>query len=1298
MNFLNLIAGEDVGLTFGSFIINGTVSGDETVVLGPVPAGRVLEVELDPSFNGGSNVIQFAGSASDYTIVRSGSSVIIEGNGISATIPVGTTANSIVFGDSDPVDLVGGASGITLGDQVVTTTAAPIEGIDDGGTGTGGGDDDQTFTFTPGVDTFEGGDGDDTFFAPIQQAANGSGAVTNTFESGDTFVGGAGTDEAVISLTSVVTGGQTEGPAISSTSEGVEQFFIRTQYDNQNFDLEDGSSRLALAIDLGLFSTAGDFNNFAFGNAANIDAQENDGVRQWWSDDARADLIIEDIRERSDNVTFGFRDSDPGVSYAAFFDPGSLDSDASDSSLTLTLIDEENPDRQLADFPVDGVTFTLDGETFTLTVPREGSAGQPINTTYAAFTAALNDAIEETEGLEGVVATLNADNTITLEDDEGRSFATGTYSFVNDQVPGTGNLIFNQEVGAPIEGRIETNIVLDGVGRSSEGGAMVIGSMGTRDGVEVFNVTVEDTSWLQALASTNNILEIVNVNQGTSATGDLFLGSGSAIFDTIITSDSGLVVPTTVDDRLSTSGLGDVRVFNAEGFTNELKVGARLTEESFEKYLVNPEEDELNAAGEVQFTYHLGDGGSNLHLVADSDLVSDDDFALDIIGGTLDDRVNLFFNEASGSGKNNIAIDLEGGVNTVALNTNTGTGTSDRFAEFANVDRLVIEGFGFTVQDIVAGNMRGLSEIIIATESGGGASIERAEVNTSIEVSGINQTLGAGESNDDQEFGAIAVLGNANTELDLLVSNTARTDGVLSIDQIFIGNDGAVTSSVRTLNLESAGDRDTTNIVESFSGSTVTTLNLVGTQAIGVVVDALANGIPNSDVTIDASELEASVTIGIGGALLNSGDDDVITGTAGNDRLVLFGALDTNTTVEDIENIQFGSASSGAYNTATNDGANAVSGEFSLANVSGDNNVYSITNTSDALTLTNLSGDVTVNLGVVPGPNGQLINEDIVLEGVGDDDDSILVDFTSNLTTGDDLFTGANDLTISGFGAVTIDISEASVAANPDINLDGATLFDFDDGLPTGVLTVSAAAGQFDDGADSNDAVLVDGVLESLAFTGGSGAGSSLDLGVVATLEATDVLGSIQLIDFRNYEGSVEAQIVNTVRVSGTQLVSGNVDRDILVGNDDIDITLTEVEGEFQAVDTNTTFFFTDATGGTTTAPIVWTINNFVFEADPEATTNNYTVLDFGGLGLDDFADLTIAADGANTVISDASGTWQVVLVNVAPGELGESENLQFDGPSAASVGVPTVVAAEDMVSFAPAEDAMMVIDSFAFA
>lgn len=137
MALLVLSAGDQIGLSLGNFDVVGTRSGSETVVLND-PGNGSLTVTLDPSFNQGGDTIVLAGSASDYTIVRSGSSAVLTNGSITVTIPVGLAGAEVVFAngpggaddDSRTLFFDPQQNAIVLGDQVVGFTPADVEGDD----------------------------------------------------------------------------------------------------------------------------------------------------------------------------------------------------------------------------------------------------------------------------------------------------------------------------------------------------------------------------------------------------------------------------------------------------------------------------------------------------------------------------------------------------------------------------------------------------------------------------------------------------------------------------------------------------------------------------------------------------------------------------------------------------------------------------------------------------------------------------------------------------------------------------------------------------------------------------------------------------------------------------------------------------------------------------------------------------------------------------------------------------------------------------------------------------------------
>lgn len=127
--------GEALSLTDGNFNLVGTRDGTETVLLGEPNYGSLSAV-FDPTFNSGGDTIVLAGSADDYSAIRSGSSVVLTNGSITATIPVGIIGATVTFAnaegqfDDDARILVFDTEigQILLGNQTVTFEMAAVSG------------------------------------------------------------------------------------------------------------------------------------------------------------------------------------------------------------------------------------------------------------------------------------------------------------------------------------------------------------------------------------------------------------------------------------------------------------------------------------------------------------------------------------------------------------------------------------------------------------------------------------------------------------------------------------------------------------------------------------------------------------------------------------------------------------------------------------------------------------------------------------------------------------------------------------------------------------------------------------------------------------------------------------------------------------------------------------------------------------------------------------------------------------------------------------------------------------------
>ncbi|MEE4210903.1 MAG: hypothetical protein V2I43_16765 [Parvularcula sp.] len=126
-----LSGGSDtLGLTDGRFMVVGTAVDEEAVRLS-TPQETTLKVNFDPSFNAGGDRLALAGSPTDFTVARAGSSVTMSDGDMTVSIPVGTSGLTVAFDDGEEMVLFFDTSvgEIMLGDQVVTSDPGPVAGV-----------------------------------------------------------------------------------------------------------------------------------------------------------------------------------------------------------------------------------------------------------------------------------------------------------------------------------------------------------------------------------------------------------------------------------------------------------------------------------------------------------------------------------------------------------------------------------------------------------------------------------------------------------------------------------------------------------------------------------------------------------------------------------------------------------------------------------------------------------------------------------------------------------------------------------------------------------------------------------------------------------------------------------------------------------------------------------------------------------------------------------------------------------------------------------------------------------------
>lgn len=1117
----------------------------------------------------------------------------------------------------------------------------------------GGSNGDQT-ELTLGKDTIVATKAGQTFTAGLEQAGM-IGNVSNTFESGDSIIGKGEGNTLKVDLTHTVSGTIPVGPAISATTKNIQVVEFREQ---------------AQQVDTGGVGHA------FLGNGSTIDAEKMLGVKEWWSVNSRSGIQIEDVRSRPEDTTIGMRDTDPEVSFRVYFDPEQIKGGENvKTALTLSLTRISDPAAELGDTSIEGVSFKLAGETYVLTSDAIAAAK-----TYAAWRDALEAAAKTIPALAGVSFVLNPDNSVTLIDADGREFEKGNWQFVGNSVPPDGDLVWKQVIGVPEreEVLVSTQIKLDNVGRTSQGGILDVGSLGD-GGVQVFNVEVQRDSWLTAMNSSDHLgdanvitgfgpnifLEEVYLTNKEGSKGNLTLGSAIHVNDV-----------RHPDNRVDTWGLTDVRKFDASAFKGQVNLGAQLTDDSVVRY--------LNGATEpVKFEYTMSAQNDILNLRVDGELAGDPDFALDVAMGAGDDRLILEVGDDVVAPwypvLKNISVDGGTGANTIVVRSDVGMTTKNTFKSFQNFQTYEIEG-GSSDHNFT--KLNGVKTVIVATNGGATTMLRDLPADiAAVSVSGKNQTIGTA-NNADQSFATIDVQAAKAAELTVTLDNTARTTGKLTVDDLLVRDnqdDLNDKSAVTTLNIVSNGVRNTTNAIGSIQADGVSTFKLSGTQDLTVAIDEAAHtqGNPNgyTNLVVDGSAAEGN----LGVTILS----DIVTKLATQDKTSTFkggaGAKDKLTFEGDISVLKALVTASGfetvAFDLASDNGAAAVGADwnegnkFNAVNVSGVNLYQNLNGRS--LELINLRSEENVQIGHKVG--------------------ATVVNFGGNGGTG--LVTNA----VSANSKVNVDIVGAA-AALQYIETDGYTTLGLhltedktllnnfkqynlglnyqsyngvDDVWMTGTQATNIALGN---PVPPNHISRVE--LKNVVVTGGTGevaAGAA-----VSTVDLGQQLSTIKLLDVSGFAGHVTAALAAR-EIAAVTTASGTTTYDtgnsvVKLGQFGAEIDVTQAlynNGAPSLADGKVvTFEFTkDALlNAATNTDFQWVINGFqgvndgatVAGAAPGGV-NNLTVLDVSALGARTLADLKMVTVGVDLHITDNAGThkYEIVLTGTAQADLG-IENFKF--------------------------------------
>ena len=860
------------------------LAGTQSVALASGVTGVTVDQNVEE--------VVFAGTASDYTFLQSGNSIKVYANDtLVSTVFVQGDADgtqlSFSNGTADAI-LAGGV--MTLGGATVDTNVA---------THVNATLDTSNITQNPGVsltvgqDNLTGSTGDDTFTAYIFDNQN-------TLQSGDRINGGAGTDTLEAEI------GNSQAFAMLPKTTSVENMFFQAQATaTDSADNFNTSPQLSPLGDNGYeFNYAGASHD----GASQIDAQDLQGVRQLWSDNSRANLVIEDVRENSHTTTIGMRDTDPGnVNYEVYFDPQHITgpgNDAEGATLTIRLADVLDLGKGgdgLSNLPYSGFTLDIGGTAVSLDIDFSAL------TSYADFKTAIEAALAA-EGITSITVEQSPAETAVFSitvTDGGTTYLQGTVGGTYSPIvltnsgaenlsltnytlePGSqepsGNLVrtASNNEASEIPSLTQVDVILDNVARgdASGSGDLVIGDM-SESGIQQFNVQVDRSSHIDQMASTNNVLEVINV-ENIGDNGDLIINM-----------------------------INDVRVFDAATMIGDVSLGAYLSAGVTGKYLdlqdiqTDPADDNSEIpyldVVDTEFSYDLGTGDDSLELqisssnLAEAGTTNREDFVLHIQGGTGDDDITLAIVDEPGV----LASDDTNWYDNSVLNANLSidAGAGDDFIFTPGTGNVVIEAG--TGNDTVYADNTGNNAVFVFNALNNDVDDLASDTNESYRFYKTTVTvdyLGFDVTVNLPEIEGVV----SDLQINQAIKNAINNDDVLN--KLLVANDGPANTLVVTSLIDGAMITEDLTITldtpNTLSAADVTLLNsyygtVGGTEAthLAIFANELADfvGFGDYDTVIGA---------GLAGSNSEHISDNIITGDTGNDVIVLGTGPDSNDTV-----------------------------------------------------------------------------------------------------------------------------------------------------------------------------------------------------------------------------------------------------------------------------------------------------------------------------------------------------------------------------------------------------------------
>lgn len=1005
---------------------------------------------------------------------------------------------------------------VTSDTATVTTAKASVDVIAAGdGGGSEPGDGGETFLLNTDQDNLTGTDGDDAFNAYIFDNSN-------TAQSGDMLDGGAGNDSLYADI------GDSQDFAITLHTTSIENFAVRAQ---------------------ALPGQANSDNNTGNEADVQIDAERMVGVTRYESNNSRADVLIEDVRiessEITKDITVAMVQTDPGdVDFGVYFDQHSLRAAPAVTAgavLNLEIMDTRSADAgldPLLENPFNGFTFKLDGTAYVVSSDAIDDA-----TTYAEFLTAVQAALLTVEGLEEFTAAISGTfqaidtlsgnsltgQVITLTNAGSGIIEEGAWTTADGTVPGGSGLHLEQDTAAPAStgNLITSTIILDDVGRGSMGGDLIIGGLSTGEtssskGVERFDITVERSSQNQEISSTNNTLQEVYIVNGATK-GNLTVAGDTNGDNDIPGSGDG------TDPGNGGEGFTDVRVVDASAMTGWVDIDAELTENVVAKYMTLTDDATAATADNVDFMYTLGANNDSLTLtLADDNLAAAgtttrEDFTLVVNGGNGNDTIttSIITSDTGAYG-----ADTENWYGNSQANANlliNGDGGNDTINTKAAGDFTINAGSG---NDTVLTDNVGTQTTLRLADTDNDGRVTNADATTSTSNAVYLVNAGNLELTDLAGAGSVLNQGALTTGNSLLFKSTVtvtysggtagNTSGVI---------DGVATAAVR--GFESTVEIGTTNYIgnktnvnqaikEAINGDAVLSKLLVATDgpANTLIITALVDGaFADTDLNISVNDMGATAF-----AALSSSD------ATGLDTA--WELLNQDSTV---------AAVTLAALTAGATAANAIAGL--------DTNQDGIADAAEALLATDASTAAVTLVGAISA----FESNNVVNLGSGDDVAVLGTDIASNDTLvfagsfGDDTIVNFDDTAgaagdLLDFTSYLVDVEDIPVSTSPESQTRIAT-----------TLTIDGPGGI---DVTSNEVVLVNG------FTGAVGE-------TWAGMTAANVLAAIKISNGGADDYGTAALTAGVISEDG-QLV-GTTQKNILMIENDLN------DGEYKVFEVTAT-------------------------------------------------------------------------------------------------------------------------------